>query len=256
MVNPTFCRMLGYSEEELSKKDVAEIIHPEDLIRDRLLMNRLRAGEIPSCQMEKRFFSKDGHIVWTLLNATFFRSPSGEPLHFIAQVQDITERKKMEAALQMSESMLRAIVDSARDAIFVKNIDLKYTLVNQFLVDLFEMPVSEIIGKSDGDLFGSSTADNIGEVDRQVLQGVTIEEEMKKPIRGVTRIFHTSRCLSRTKKAASWDCVGSPGMLRIGNGSRDSCSSLIKWKPSEPLPGASLMISTIFSWASRDIRLS
>jgi len=191
MVNPMFCTMLGYSEEEISRKDMAGISHPEDLFRDRLLMHRLLTGEIPSCQMEKRFIHKDGPLLWTLLNVTLFRSPSGEPLHFIAQVQDITERKKTEAALGMSESMLRAIVDSARDAIFVKDMDMKYTQVNHSMVDLFGKPASEIIGMSDGDLFGAVNAERIGEVDRQVLQGRTIEEESEKPVRGTMRIFHT-----------------------------------------------------------------
>lgn len=190
LVNPAFCRMVGFSAEDLREKALPDISHPDEQFRDRLLLDRLRTGDAPFRQIEKRFICEDGSVLWTLLNVTLVRDPSGEPLHFIAQIQDITERKKTEEALHVSESMLRSIVDSARDAIFVKDLNLRYTLVNQFMADLFERQTSEIIGKSDKDLLEPAVSDHIGEVDRQVLQGAAIEEESERPIRGIVRTFH------------------------------------------------------------------
>jgi PAS domain S-box-containing protein len=190
LVNPAFCRMLGFSGEELQEKDLLDISHPDERLRDRLLLDRLRAGETPFRQIEKRFIRRDGRLLWTLLNVTLVRDPSGDPMHLIAQIQDITERKETEEALHVSESMLRSIVDSARDAIFVKNLNLRYTLVNRFMADLFERKISEIVGESDEDLMDPETAARVREVDRQVLQGAAIEEESERPIQGIVRTFH------------------------------------------------------------------
>ncbi len=63
-------------------------------------MRRLLAGEIDSYQMEKRYFHKLGHVIWILLNGSLVRDLSGNPLYFIAQIQDITLNKQVEEALQ------------------------------------------------------------------------------------------------------------------------------------------------------------
>lgn len=65
--NPAICSILGYSELELSTLTFQEITHPEDLVLDLQLMTELLTGERESYQMEKRYFHKDGRIVWSLL---------------------------------------------------------------------------------------------------------------------------------------------------------------------------------------------
>lgn len=190
LVNPAFCRMLGFTREELREKDLPGISHPDERFRERLLLDRIRGGEAPFRQIEKRFIGGDGGVLWTLLNVTLVRDPSGDPLHFIAQIQDITERKKAEEALHVSESMLRSIVDSAKDAIFVKNLDLRYILVNRFMADLYETRISELIGKSDEDLMDPEAARRVRDIDLQVLQGAAIEAESERPIQGMVRTFH------------------------------------------------------------------
>jgi signal transduction histidine kinase len=67
------------------------------------------AGEILSYQMEKRYFHKEGRLVWALLSVSLIRDPQGKPLYFISQIQDVTERKEAEAALGvMHQELLEA----------------------------------------------------------------------------------------------------------------------------------------------------
>jgi diguanylate cyclase (GGDEF)-like protein/PAS domain S-box-containing protein len=99
-VNRSLCEIVGYTEEELLERTIQDVTHPEDLVADLAYVRRVLSGEIRSYQMEKRHFHKSGHAVWILLNCSLVRDEEGDPLYFIAQIQDITGRKHMEARLQ------------------------------------------------------------------------------------------------------------------------------------------------------------
>ena len=123
-VNSKLCEILGYSEREMLQTTFQQITFVDDLNADLELLKQLVAGEIASYQMEKRYIHRDEHLVWTLLDVALVRDERGEPLHFVSQVQDISERKRVEAehlaateALQISETRGRAILESSLDAI-------------------------------------------------------------------------------------------------------------------------------------------
>ncbi len=98
-VNRALCGIVGYTEEELLSKTFQDITHPDDLERDLDHVRRLISGEIENYQMEKRYLHKLGHQVWILLSVSLVRDASGEPLYFVAQVQDINDRKDLEERL-------------------------------------------------------------------------------------------------------------------------------------------------------------
>ena len=98
--NRAFCEIVGYAEEELLGMTFREITHPEDLEEDLELKRRVLAGEDRTFSMEKRYVRRDGSSVWVDLTVSMLREPSGEPLYSIAQVQNITGRKRMEEQLQ------------------------------------------------------------------------------------------------------------------------------------------------------------
>jgi len=99
-VNRSLCEILGYTEEELLRSDFQTITHREDLGNDLAQVYRMLAGEILTCQFEKRYLHKLGHEVWTSMSASLVRDAQADPLHFIFQIQDITERKRAESAIQ------------------------------------------------------------------------------------------------------------------------------------------------------------
>ncbi len=93
-VNKVVCEIMGYPEQELLKKKFQEITHPDDLQAEFLNLRRLLDGEVPNYQMEKRYFHRDGHLVWTLLSVSLVRNRKGNPIYFVSQVEDITSRKQ------------------------------------------------------------------------------------------------------------------------------------------------------------------
>lgn len=104
-VNRVFCDLVGYSESEMLARTFQEITHPEDLEADLENVRRMLTGEIRFYQMEKRYVHARRHFVTALLNVSLVRDGQGQPLYFIAQIQDITERKRIEAQLFQSQKM-------------------------------------------------------------------------------------------------------------------------------------------------------
>ncbi|MEA2574042.1 MAG: hypothetical protein QOH93_1340 [Chloroflexia bacterium] len=98
-VNNALTKIIGYSEEELLTRTFHDITHPDDLEADLEHSAQLLRGEIASYDMEKRYIHKDGRVVWALLSVSLVRHELGQPLNFISQIQDITERKQLEEKL-------------------------------------------------------------------------------------------------------------------------------------------------------------
>ena len=113
-VNDALCQTLGYTRDELNRMTWTELTHPDDLAPDLARFNRMLAGEINSYAMDKRFMHKDGHVVYTRLAVSHVRKPDGNPDYVLAMVEDITERKHSELALENSEKQLRFVLDGSK----------------------------------------------------------------------------------------------------------------------------------------------
>ncbi|MGC1174146.1 PAS domain S-box protein [Polaromonas sp.] len=114
-VNRAFCELLGYSQEELLAPGATDSTHPDDMAEDLLQRKRALAGEIDTYQREKRYLHKSGRIVWATLTCSLVRDAQGQPLHFISQLQDITERKHAEQLSRENEERFRAMVELSTD---------------------------------------------------------------------------------------------------------------------------------------------
>ena len=105
-LNQRFCEIMGYSREELLGLTFRQITHPDDLARDEQLVLQLLSGERGSFAVEKRYLRKDGGVVWANLMLSLLRSASGEPLHFVAVVEEITGQKRAEEERRHLERQL------------------------------------------------------------------------------------------------------------------------------------------------------
>ena len=109
--NETYCQITGYPLSELIELSFTELTHPEDRQRDWEIFSRAAQGEWPFYYNEKRYIRKDGSIVWVRLNAAFVRDSNGQAIRTVAICEDITERKKLEGALQKAHDKLEHQVE-------------------------------------------------------------------------------------------------------------------------------------------------
>jgi PAS domain S-box-containing protein len=150
LVNQALVDMLGYSEEELKELGPLSITHPDDAAKDKALFDELLAGKRSSYRLEKRYISKDGHIVWGDLVVTLIRNEQGQPTSALGMVRDITERKRAEDALQQSEAALReseqlyrTLIEQSNDAIYLLY-NYKFELINKQFSEMFAVTAEEV----------------------------------------------------------------------------------------------------------------
>jgi PAS domain S-box-containing protein len=109
--NPTLCQMVGYTEQELGALTFVDITHPEHIETDVRHTRELFSGEIPYYKVEKRYIKKNGEIIWVALTASVIRDEDGRPLYGLAMIEDVTQRKRAEEALEKAREELEARVE-------------------------------------------------------------------------------------------------------------------------------------------------
>jgi PAS domain S-box-containing protein len=102
-VNNRLSEIFGYSKEELEAMTVNDIAHPEDEELSPQFFRRSISGEIENTIYEKRYIHKQGHLVWGKVSSSIVRDSEGAPLYFISHVQDITQQKLAQQALEESQ---------------------------------------------------------------------------------------------------------------------------------------------------------
>ena len=193
-VNGAWCTTLGYYEEDLLRMTFSSVTHPEDLDATLDYARRMRTGEIDSYQHQKRYVCADGHVVWALTSVSAVRDMQGRPMYFVAQMQDTTERKRAEEELKESYELLRSVMEGTTDAVFVKDLQGRYLMINQAGAEALGKSAEEVIGKDDPELFGAEDGRQVMEEDRKVLAaGETCTTEDTKTSEGQTRTFLATR---------------------------------------------------------------
>jgi PAS domain S-box-containing protein len=118
--NPTYIKMLGYTEEELRNMVFTEFTHPDDIDLDWGLYGEVAEGKRDRYDIEKRYIRKDGRVMWGQLIVSRVKDNDGSPTEYmVAMVEDITERKHTEEELWAAEARFRMSVDHLTDALFI-----------------------------------------------------------------------------------------------------------------------------------------
>jgi two-component system sensor histidine kinase/response regulator len=119
-VNEKFCAIVGYPRAELLQKTFEDITHPDDLTISFGSLGTLLRGESAVVGHEKRYLRKDGSPVWVELFTTLQRDAAGQPAYAIAVVQDISERRQLDAELRRAKEMAES-ANRAKDE-FLANV--------------------------------------------------------------------------------------------------------------------------------------
>lgn len=157
-VNRSLCKLVGYSEAELLSRSFQEITCPEDLSIDLEAMYQLLSGEIRHFQSEKRYIHAGGHLVTVMLHVSLLRDAQQQPRYFIAQIQDITERKRTEASLRL----LSSAVKQSNESIMITEANLelpgpKIIFVNPAFTQMTGYTAAEVLGMTPRILQGPRT---------------------------------------------------------------------------------------------------
>ncbi|WP_264542154.1 MULTISPECIES: PAS domain S-box protein [Flavobacterium] len=110
--NDKICQLLGYTLEEIKEMDYISITHPVDIQQDLDYMEKLKNGEIKQFSMEKRYFHKNGDIIWVSITVSPLWEKNETPNHHIAIVEDISARKEAQDALLESKQKIKDLIDS------------------------------------------------------------------------------------------------------------------------------------------------
>ncbi|HEY9861012.1 MAG TPA: PAS domain S-box protein [Candidatus Obscuribacterales bacterium] len=137
---------------------------------------------------------KDGSLFWANVVITALFDQNNQLYGFSKVTRDITERRRSEQALQESYSLLERVIEGTADAVFVKDRQGRYKLVNSATARILGRPTAEILGKVDTELMPLEQAIALQKVDRSVIE-TGISQTLEEPVTaaGETRIFLTSK---------------------------------------------------------------
>jgi PAS domain S-box-containing protein len=172
-VNRKLCQMLGYSEQEMLQLTLHEVTHPDDREFSAALLDSSFGNRPDEFSIEKRYVRKDGSIIWVLIHWEVIHDSHGQPMHTVANIQDITERKRAEESLRANEAQLRAILDNSNAVIFVKDIEGRYLRINRWYETTMGLTEAEVKGKTDYELYSREVAEAVRANDQEVIAANT-----------------------------------------------------------------------------------
>ncbi|MDP9003592.1 MAG: PAS domain S-box protein [Verrucomicrobiota bacterium] len=152
-VNDTLCKMLGYSEMELTQLTTVDITFEEDVQQGRQNAEELLTGGARS-SVERRYVHKNGQVIWITRTACLMRDVDGEPRAFLIMVEDISERKRGERELCESKRKLEAahhanqlIMDNSQDVICTIDERGRFLSISAACESLWGYSPDELVGR-------------------------------------------------------------------------------------------------------------
>jgi PAS domain S-box-containing protein len=188
-VNKALAGLTGYPQQRLLEMDFLALTHPDDLEASMQPLRELLTGDNSSIELEKRYIRADGSEVWVQINASAVRDAAGRALYNIAQIQDITQRKRHHS----EHELLSAIVSSSEDAILSKTLEGVVTSWNPGAARLYGYSAAEAIGRPVGELIvPEDLAGDEMAVIEQVLAGERVDQYETRRRRKDGRVIDVS----------------------------------------------------------------
>ena len=182
-VNSKYLEITGRSRSELEKTDWTKFTHPDDLQEDLALFGNLRDGKIREYSLKKRFIKPDGAIVWVHMIVVSLQTKAETEFNHLCMIQDITDvilsaeqiqeserkYKSLYHEYQEKELLLKALLNSIPDLIFYKDQAGIYMGCNGAFEKFTGKKESEIVGRSDYELFETSVAELFRQMDSEMM---------------------------------------------------------------------------------------
>jgi diguanylate cyclase (GGDEF)-like protein/PAS domain S-box-containing protein len=237
-VNRSLCQLLGYTERELLATDFLTVTHPDDLGAALANIGQLLKGKAAASQMEKRYINKNGREVWVHWSVSLARDTYGKSVHFIFQIQDITDRRVAEQQLhhdafhdaltglpnralfmdhlklaiarsQRAERKMFAVLYLDLDRFKVINDSLGHTIGDQLLVGIadrlkFNLRPGDTVARLGGDEF-TVLIEDIAEEKEAIQVAERIQKEMCSPFTLSGREVFTTVSMGIAPSATGYD---------------------------------------------------
>ncbi len=196
LVNSYFAKLLKYSVKELLGKNFSDLTHPIDRQSNLILMKQLVSGKRKGFVIEKRYFRKDGEIVWAKVTGSGIFE-KGKLVYINGLIENITEQKEFQKKLETERNLFTTLMDNVPDSIYFKDINSKFIIVNKSKAEKHGFNKTEyLVGKSDFDLFDTEHA-NIAYNDEQEIirtgKPIIGKEEKQAYKNGLVRWVSTTK---------------------------------------------------------------
>jgi PAS domain S-box-containing protein len=122
-VNPRFCSIIGYSEQELKGRSCLDMTHPDDILLNQKNLHDLAATKRETATFEKRYIRKNHSSVWVRVTMAKIRTQEQTAQQYVAMVEDISEYKLAESGLRESESRFRILAENIQNMAWMANPD-------------------------------------------------------------------------------------------------------------------------------------
>ncbi|MGB3267157.1 MAG: PAS domain S-box protein, partial [Microcoleus sp.] len=188
-INPAAEKILGYSPAEMVGQLFIEFVHPDDRQATIKEAESIAAGN-SSVGFENRWLCQNGSYKWIAWTV----SPVCEEELMYAIGRDVTDRKQAQESIEQSNSILRSVIESTPDIIFVKDIQGRYAIVNSVAADWLQTSADAMLGRDDTNLFPPEIAQEIIEGDRKTIaSGENVSYEELVPKNGEVRALLTAK---------------------------------------------------------------
>ena len=114
--NRALCELTGWPEDELSGRRFEELLHPDERGADAAVIDAILGGRTQRLAAERRILVADGSTRFVRINLSLIRTPEDQPLHFVGQIEDVTERRQMIEALTLSEARYKGLIAHLPDS--------------------------------------------------------------------------------------------------------------------------------------------
>ena len=180
MASASVDELLGYSSEELIGRNLGDLYAEPDGRDTYIQAFKESGGNIRGYEIAVRH--KDGHIVWVSTNSPAWMGVNGEVLGIEGTARDTTLRKQAEMAFQESEERFRGIIENSPAAIFLKDLEGRFQLVNSKFEEWYGVSAAEVIGKTSHDIYPKEFADlYVGQDQKVIAADFTCERERDIP---------------------------------------------------------------------------